>query len=144
MSSGYIQSRDHPSFLSDNLSLYVCMYECMYARVCLHVCIIQREFVYAHVNLWPPVLDSILRNFPAGWCGRPSRTAYVSRCRVCRLSKNDQCNPAIVGGGGDRSGGIVEGGVAKGVKVRFRLLRFQFVMREGEGWRKERERERKG
>lgn len=94
-----LHSVARPSFfpLRQSSRLSVC--------VCVCVCIIQREFVYAHVNLWPPVLDSILRNFPAGWCGRPSRTAYVSRCRVCRLSKNDQCNPAIVGGGGDRRGG---------------------------------------
>lgn len=41
--------------------------------------------------------------------------------------------------GEETGAGIVEGGVAKGVKVRFRLLRFQFVMRGG---KREREREK--
>lgn len=34
--------------------------------------------------------------------------------------------------GEETGAGVVEGGVAKGVKVRFRLLRFQFVVRERE------------
>lgn len=126
MSSGYIQSRDHPSFLSDNP---LCMYVCTYA--CVYVCIIQREFVYAHVNLWPPVLDSILRNFPADAVDRVERHMYPGvECAASRKTTS-ATQPSWVG---EKTGaGIVEGGVAKGVKVRFRLLRFQFVMRGGEG-----------
>ena len=57
-------------------------------------------------------------------------TAYVSWRRVCRLSKNDWhklCTYLAHVEGEDR-----EGRVAKGVKVRFRLLRFQFAQREKE------------